>query len=468
IFANDITFSKNNPAPGEQFTVFAKITNSTALPATNVPVKFYRDTIFIGNDVIPAVGAFSSATISRSMSFAAEGFYPIKVWIDSSNTLGDINPLNNYAIRPIIVGSPNLPGGITVTTTASVQQCPQVKVLISGQANYFGTGSPTAVAGAEVTINTGTQTITTTTNSNGYFSYLLTGVTCGSAFTYNVSITDFTFTSSLVTNAIALPCPAPNACFPAPILGGAVLTSSSSPCANVAGSNGQVLIKLKYRERNLANFWNLFDEITKDTLRIFQDGVLIQTIGSADYSHGPGNEVNVPISVALLSTTATSITATLSYVYVEYLQIPSSIYHGNLIAMSHSGGVTINPVANQPDLTIQNFAQGSFTSFSFNDVNIKCVDAGAHTVKIYDSIPGGAVTLIDTRNIGSLAAGAAISISYSDPNIASGTHIIIVKTDADAAIGETDEGNNEARFTLVVPPSELTISKITTSPTNLS
>ncbi|RYE12035.1 MAG: hypothetical protein EOP51_32265, partial [Sphingobacteriales bacterium] len=203
-------------------------------------------------------------------------------------------------------------------------------------------------------------------------------------------------------------------------------------------------------------------------LRIFQDGVLIQTIGSADYSHGPGNEVNVPISVALLSTTATSITATLSYVYVEYLQIPSSIYHGNLIAMSHSGGVTINPVSNQPDLTIQSFAQGSFTSFSFNDVNIKCVDAGAHTVKIYDSIPGGAVTLIDTRNIGSLAAGAAIRINYSDPNIASGTHIIIVKTDADASIGETDEGNNEARFTIVVPPSELTISKITTSPTNLN
>ncbi|RYE04954.1 MAG: DUF1573 domain-containing protein, partial [Sphingobacteriales bacterium] len=84
IFANDITFSKNNPAPGEQFTVFAKITNSTALPATNIPVKFYRDTIFIANDVIPSIGAFSSATISRSMSFAAEGFYPIKVWIDSS------------------------------------------------------------------------------------------------------------------------------------------------------------------------------------------------------------------------------------------------------------------------------------------------------------------------------------------------------------------------------------------------
>jgi len=468
IFANDISFSKNNPLPGETFTVFARISNNTALPATNVPVKFYRDTILIDSDVIPAVNAFSNTTISRTLSFAAEGFYPIKVWIDSSNTLGDLNPLNNYAIRPIIVGSPNLPGGINVITTASVQQCPQVKVLISGTAIYFGTGSPTAVAGAEVTINTGTQTITTTTNANGVYSYLLTGVTCGGSFTYNVSITDFTFTSSLVTNAIALPCPAPNTCFAPPSMGGTFASSSSSPCSNVVGSTGAVSIRLKYRERNLANFWNAFDEIIKDTLRVFQDGVLIQTIGSADYSNGPGNEVIVPINVPLTSTTATTITATLSYVYVEYLQIPSSIYHGNYIAMSHSAGTTINPVASLPDLTIQSFAQTSFTSFGFNNANIKCVTAGAHTVKIYDSIPGGSITLIDTKNISSLAAGGAINISYSDPTISSGTHIIKIITDADGTVTETNETNNLFLFTIVVPPSELTVTKITTSPTDLN
>ncbi|RYE10021.1 MAG: choice-of-anchor D domain-containing protein, partial [Sphingobacteriales bacterium] len=76
IFANDISFSKNNPQPGEQFTVFARVSNNTALPAVNVPVKFYRDTILIASDIIPAVNAFSSTSISRTMSFAAEGFYP--------------------------------------------------------------------------------------------------------------------------------------------------------------------------------------------------------------------------------------------------------------------------------------------------------------------------------------------------------------------------------------------------------
>lgn len=468
IFANDITFSKNNPQPGETFTVFAKISNNTALPASNVPVKFYRDTILIDSDVIPAVNAFSSTTISRTLSFAAEGFYPIKVWIDSSNTIADINPLNNYAIRPIIVGSPNLPGGITVGGSATMQQCPQVKVFISGFANYYGTGSPTAVAGAEVTINTGTQTISTTTNANGYYSYLLTGVTCGGSFTYNVSITDFTFTSNLFTNAIALPCPAPNACTPPPSMGGTFATSSSNPCANIVGSTGAVSIRLKYRERNLANFWNAFDEIIQDTLRVFQDGVLIQKIGSADYSHGPGNEVTVPINVPLTSTTATSITATLSYVYIEYLQIPSSIYHGNYIAMSHSGGTTINAVANQPDLTLSNFSQPNYTSFSFSNANIKCVAAGAHTVKIYDSLPGGPVNLLDTRNIASLAANSNSSITYSDPAISSGTHFIKVVTDADATVSETNEANNVFVFTMVVAPSELTVTKITTAPTALN
>ncbi|MBC7937914.1 MAG: choice-of-anchor D domain-containing protein [Rhizobacter sp.] len=468
IFANDISFSKNNPLPGETFTVFARVSNSTGLPATNIPVKFYRDTILIGSDVIPAVNAFSNATISRTLSFAAEGFYPIKVWIDSSNTLSDINPLNNYAIRPVVVGSPNLPGGIALSTNATMQQCPQVKVFISGYANYYGTGSPAAVAGAEVTINTGTQIITTTTNSNGYYSYLLASVTCGSNFTYTASITDFTFTSNLVTHSISLPCPPASACVPPPSMGGMLGTSNTNPCANIVGSNGSVSFKLKYRERNLANFWNSWDQIIKDTLKIYRDGVLIETIVSADYTHAPGNEVIIPVNVPLTSTTATSITAELKYIYIEYFEIPSSYYHGNYNAMSHTGGVTINPVAAQPDLTIQGFAQTGFTSFSFNNANIKCVAAGPHSVKIFDSIPGGTLTLIDTRNFSSLSAGGTAGINYSNNNFSSGIHFIRVITDSEETVSETNEGNNSFSFMITVPPSELTVTKISTSPTDLS
>lgn len=468
LFANDISFSKNNPQPGETFTVSARISNNTALPATNVPVKYYRDTILIGSDVIPAVNAFSSATISRTLNFGAEGFFPIKVWIDSSNTLADINPLNNYAIRPIVVGSPNLPGGINVTTSATMQQCPQVKVLITGNANYYGTGSPQAVAGAEVTINTGTQVITTTTNSNGYYSYLLTGITCGGTFTYNVSITDFTFTSSLATGSIALPCPAPGACSPAPSMGGAYAIASSNPCANIVGGTGTVTLRLQYRERNLANFWNGWDEIENDTLKIFKDGVLIETHVAANHTNAPGNVVNYPVYFPLTSTTPSVYTAELKYVYVEYFQIPGAFYHGVRQQMSHTAGTTITPVDNKPDLTIQNFASTSFTSFKFNDANIKCVAAGSHQVKIYDSIPGGSFVLIDTRTVSSLAAGMATVINYSNSAITSGTHFIKVVTDANKTVAETDEANNEFIFTIVVPDAELTVTKLNTSPTELN
>ncbi|RZM09020.1 MAG: hypothetical protein EOO88_49395, partial [Pedobacter sp.] len=459
-----ISFSSNSISPGQTFTVFAQLHNNTAIPATNVPVKFYRDTILLGEQIVPAIAANSSTTVSRNLSFVADGFYPIKVWIDSLNTLNDINPLNNYAIRPVIVGTPQLPGSIEVTASQSIQQCPQLAVLVSGKASYILNGVDRGpVAGAEVTIITPTDTILTTTNSNGDYSYRLTAVTCGGQFEYRVVVTDFTFTSLPAIRQFNLPCPPPTACIPPPSMGGVLATVISTGCTNIVGGTGSLTIKLKYRERNLANFWCSWDEIIQDTLRIYRDGNLIQTIGSADYSHGPGNEVNVPINIPLTSTTPTTITATLSYVYVEYLQIPSSLYRGNHIAMSSSGSTSMQAEPNLPDLTIQNFVQPTFTSFRFNNANQRCVAAGAHTVQIYDSISGGPRTLIATRSITSLGAANATTISYSDPAITSGEHWIRVITDAGETITETDESNNNFLFRLFVPESELTVESLVSS-----
>lgn len=469
LFANDISFSKNNPAPGEVFTVTANITNSTALPATNVPIRFYKDTILIGSGVVAAVGAFGSATITHTLSFPADGFYPIKVWIDSSNTLGESNILNNYAIRPVIVGSPVLPGGITVTSNASLQQCPQLKVLITGSASYFGTASPTMVAGAAVTINTGSAVIHTTTDANGNYSHLLTGVTCGGSFTYTVSVTDFTFTSNTLTNALPAPCPAPNACgTPPPSNGGVLAAFSSTPCSNVAGSNAHMSFVLKYRERDINNMWSPFDEIRNDTLRVFQDGILIQTIGAADNSHGPGNEVTIPVSIPLNSTTPVNITGELSYTYVEYRQIPSSIYHGIRTAIVTSGGGTIHPEPNLPDLTIQDFSRTKFTSFSFKDVNIRCGNAGPHVVNVYDSIPNGAVTLIHTTTVNALSGGTGLTINFSNPGLTAGTHILKIVTDEANAVAEQTENNNVFLTEVIIPVPDLTVSTIKPSSTDLA
>ena len=289
IFANNITYSIANPTPGQSFSLTAMITNSTAVPAINVPVKFYKDTALLDSAVIPVVNPFSTASITKPFAFATEGFYPIKVYANPNQTLAESNYLNNYAIRPVIVGSPNLPGGITVTNTASIQFCPQLKIINTGQAIYYGTGLPTVVAGAQVTINTGAGVITTTTDVNGNFSYELTGITCGGNIAYTISITDFTFTSSLLTVSTNVPCPGPNACTQPPSQGGvAAAIATADPCANQVGSTTVVNCILKYRDQDINNMWRGFDRIINDTLKVFKDGVLIQTFVSADFSHARG------------------------------------------------------------------------------------------------------------------------------------------------------------------------------------
>ena len=468
IFANNISYSVTNPLPGQSFSLTAVITNSTAVPAVNVPVKFYRDTILLDSAIIPVVNPFTTASITQPFNFATEGFYPIKVYINPDQTLPESNYLNNYAIRPIIVGSPNLPGGITVTNTATIQICPQLKIINSGHAVYYGTALPTVVAGAQVTINTGAGIITTTTNVNGDFYYELTGVTCGGNIVYTISVTDFTFTSNTLTVSTNLPCPPPNACAQPPSQGGVTATSNPNPCANQVGNTATVNFVLKYRERNINNMWGLFDEIIKDTLKVFADGVLFQTYPSADYSHGPGNEVIVPVDFALASTSALVITAELKYTYVEYLQIPSSIYHGTWIPMVQTGGVTIHPVSNLPDLNIQQFMQTGFTAFQFLDVNKNCSTAGAHTVKVFDSIPGGSFVLIKTSSITSVAGKTGLVISYSDINMTAGVHFIKVITDTDGTVAEEDETNNEFITSITVPAPDLSVTKIINTPTALS
>jgi subtilase family serine protease len=468
IFANNLTYSAPNPYPGQPFTLSATVTNSTALPAINVPVRFYRDTILIDSAIIPVVNAFSTATITKPFVFATEGFYPIKVYVNPDQTLAESNYLNNYAIRPIIVGAPALPGGITVTNSASVQLCPQVKVINSGHAVYFGTGLPTVVAGAQVTINTGVGTITTTTDVNGNFSYDLTGVTCGGNTVYTISVTDFTFTSSLLTVSTNVPCPGPTACAQPPSQGGVVGSAPADPCASQVGSSPVVDFILKYRDRDINNMWGLFDQIINDTLKVFKDGVLFETFPSADFSHGPGNTVTVPVSILLNTPASVSITAELKYTYVEYFQIPSSIYHGERTDKVQTGGVTIHPASNLPDLVIGSFIQTGFTAFQFDDENLNCSVAASHIVHVFDSIPGGTLNLIKTSTVAPISGKSKVLISFSDVTMSPGIHFIKIITDDTGLVAEEKETNNQFITFITVPAPDLTVSTISSTPSAVS
>ncbi len=462
IFANDISFSKTNPLPGDLFTLSANITNSSAYTASNVPVKFYRDTILFDSAVIPVVGPFSTATIAKTMSFATDGFYPIKVWIDSARTLNESNVLNNYAIRPIVVGTVTLPGGIQVRdVSAVVQKCP-LRVVITGRADYYGTANPTAVAGAEVTINTGSQVYKTITNADGTFSYLLTNPACGGVLSFQVMVTDFTFTSLPKAGGAAVPCPGANDCVPV-IQPGINVTStfSSQPCAQTVGSTGGVNIVVTYRPRNLENFWCNWDQILKDTVKIYHNGVLIQTYTSADGTTSPGAVKNLPVNITLNATGPNVIEARQTYIYNEFYQIPDNFYKGLMIPMTGFGTTTLIAEPKLPDLTIQEFRQTSFRSFVYRDANIACDDAGQHTVRVYDSIPGsGTWVLLKEDVVAFLGARDARSFSFNGSSLAFGQHFIKIITDEEAGVTEMSEGNNQFVASIFIPMPDLTVGVI--------
>lgn len=476
LFASDISFSKSNPLPGESFTVAANITNNSAFTATNVPVSFYRDTILIGSTTIPSVGPFSVTVVSRTLSFGFEGFYPIKVWADPNATLGETNILNNYAIRPIIVGSPVLPGGINVSSSVSIQQCPNLKAIFTGTATYFGTSIASNVAGAEVTINTGTSILKTTTNANGNFTLVMENPPCGGNLTYTVSVTDFTFTSNTFTGQVNIPCPPVNACAPPPPNGGGGIGVSvvGSACSQVVGTNASANIVIRYRGRNIANMWSLWDKIWKDTVKVFNNGVLIETFYTNDIpdfgSAGtfPGAEKLIPVNIPLGTTGPNVITVVATYVYNEFFQNESYFYHGVFTPMTATGGTTIMAQPNQPDLTIEDFQQTGFRSFSFVNANKECVLAGSHIVRVVDVTTPGSPVLLQENTISSLSGGIGQRISVSVPTLSIGTHQILITTDVNNTVSETSETNNSITVTVVVPAPDLLVEKITTNSTNVA
>lgn len=475
IFANDISFSDNNPQPGTSFTMTATISNSANVPVTNIPIKIYEDTILIGSTTLSSVPANGSNSFNYNLSFAQEGFYPIKVWVDSSNTLGDNNVLNNYAIRPVIVGSPALPGGIEVTTQARRQECPELSVAIYGNAKYFGTGTNDKVAGAEVTINTGSQTFKTTTDANGNYVLVINGVTCGAGnFAYAVTVTDFTFTSTPVSNSISMPCPAPNACVPPtptpPPPPPVKIVPGGGNCGLMAGGNGSLDLTIKVRSRDINNMWSGWDEVMKNAkLRVFVDGVLLEE--KTFYQLFPGQEVTIiqPWKIPQ-STNPINIYVEFVYTYVEYEWIPNTAdVRPHYITYNVTKNITVTPKDNLPDLMLLNLHKKNNTTYQILDVNSGCGHAGQHVVRIYDG-----ANILKTVAVNSLSAGGTTPVQFDISSLSPGAHTITIVTDDDNEVLEINKSNNNFSFSLFIPYPDLFVTYVHTSPavpvagTNLS
>ncbi|MES2648388.1 MAG: CARDB domain-containing protein [Bacteroidota bacterium] len=444
IFADDITFSKPNPAVNEDFSVNATIHNNSPYAATEIPIRFYyKDSIYLFSDTIPFIDGNSSVSITRTLNFSPDGFYPIKVWIDSSNTLGEGNLLNNYASRPVIVGNFTVPGTIDIVSTATPDGCTKGKIIFSGKASYRGlnlAGTP-PVEGATVTITIPGyeqgRIITTHTNINGeWYVYDnpcaqdinpqdCSGYLCGVKYDYTVTVTDYTLTSPQFKSSVTRPC---------------------TPCVRIAqiqhgaGVNNCVLDRQAFTyDIGIANFE--IDQTTgqpicaptvyNDTINVYLDGVFkyqhtldsIVACGSASYNNAiEGLTVGEHV---------------LSYTHSYYNKLQQR-FEADIVTP-----FTVKPLL--ADLYIENIQKNGPRSFRFIDKNESCYPAGPHKIYLYDSLSGYTEkVLIDSFFVNSIPANSAVGLVYTNPDWQVGCHFVTLFTDAGKIVAETNENNNQS------------------------
>lgn len=451
VFASDIKFSKPNPAVNEDFTVSVTINNNSPYAAANVPLRFYyKDSLFLFNDTIPFIDGKTTATVSHTLNFSPDGFYPIKVWIDSANTLGEGNLLNNYASRPVIVGDFTVPGTIDIVQTAVPSGCLRGKVTYSGRATYRGlnlVGTP-PVEGAEVTINTPFVPLKTTTDINGNFYFYddpcsrevnpedCKGYECGVLYSYSIEITDFTLTSPLATGTVLRPC---------------------ENCERIGRLQQGIGVETCPKENKpilmtagIANFE--IDRITgericaptvyNDTITLYVNGQLVAThledsIASCDAKQYNYVIPGLPIGIHEVS---------MNHIYT---------LNNQRVEKASSGRFEILP--SLPDLSHKSFTSGRPTQFEVPITNkALCTGAGRFMVYLYDSLPGyREKILIDSMRVDTLIPTGAQVYVYNNPLWEPGCHNLTLVIDQANTIAELLENNNVYEFIFCVPKPDL-------------
>ena len=467
IFASDIVFSKTNPNVNELFSVTATINNNSPYPASNVEVRwYYKDSIFFSKDTIPFIDANSTASLTKPLSFSPDGFYAIKVWIDSLGTLGESNILNNYASRPVIVGIFTVPGAIDITANAAPTICNKGKVNFYGTAKYRGlnlSGTP-PVEGATVTLKIYAPDeqiflLHTDIKGNWFFRwdpcaiegnfFGCEGPGCGIPYNYTAEVTDFTLTSPLLQSNFTIPC------------------TSCTIVANIqhgAGVSGCIIENAPYTyNQSITNF--IYNDqgkkicaptVYKDTIEVYQNGLLVAThildsIKTCDAVSFTDSMPGIPEGAQTMSYTHTFYTAT---------GIRQEV---NIV----SNFVVLPAIT---DLVLEGINKTGLKSFEFKDKNRTCgIAAGPHIVYLYDSIPGYAEKLlIDSFVVNNIPANNAVSLSYNNSDWQLGTHYLTIITDFRNTVTELREDNNILLAQFYVQEPDITVKEIQNSSTALN
>ncbi|GJM31188.1 MAG: hypothetical protein DHS20C18_01890 [Saprospiraceae bacterium] len=439
IYANDITFSNDNPDPGTPLDVSATIHNDSDFDALDFVVRLvnqYNAQIY-PDITVPNLPAHSNTTVSWTITTPAEvSWNPMQVFIDFTNVIDEPNELNNQAIRPFVNGEYNLPGTIAIDAAATPQESEAGSsyITISGDAIYDGTAVPLSdpsVAGATVTftlLETG-QSFSTYTNSEGHFARSFQPPLTPGLYHVNGSITDFTLTGTFTATFVIQPGPCkPDLNCVFQLSDHSVLVGESATGSITVTNNGCAPSTIS----------SLLDVSGQNAAPIPSDALIPALNPGESYTYNFANSIQFNnVGTATLSAVADA-----NFVIVE------SSEQNNGCATS----VAVNPLL--PDITIGYIASGgqkyqcNEQGFTIRLNNIGGVGTGAfqverHIVRLSDDV----VEYSDIVPINNIAPGNYVYSSLSHQFLQTGNYRIDVFADIPTApdngvVAELNENNN--------------------------
>jgi len=199
IYASDITFSDDNPAVGEQVTLYARVHNNSFEALENVPVIFYVDEVVLDTLLVSQISAYGYSTVGIDHQFNQMGFYGIRARVLAPAGIEEWNESNNDAVRGLLVGPYAIPGQLVLVGTCTDTVYTNGPVVISGNVQYTEVTVPGPLQGGTVEMSipgTGRGATGHTNDSGSYY------ITCSAPpspgpYTVHVEVTDYTISTEV-------------------------------------------------------------------------------------------------------------------------------------------------------------------------------------------------------------------------------------------------------------------------------
>jgi len=444
IFANDITFSKRRPEPGEAITVTALVRNESDYAAQNFEVKLinqFSPTTVYPNQTVSYVAPRGTTLVSWNITTpAVPSWNPMQVRVDVTNLIAENNELDNDAVRPFVNGNYPVPGNIVTTASASpgaICSYPYTQwITLSGSAIYTDLAIPLpdpSVAGAtvDITITETGATYSGYTNSLGQYSIRFPAPVAVGTYHITGTTTDFTLEGQFTSQFSVVAC---NVCTLPD------LSVSLSPYSTTIVQGNPVNISATVTNSGQT-------ATTQNTV------LALSQTGGTPFAN---SQVTVPPLASGQSFTVSlgAVNFELPGNYVLYANADANQLI-NECSESNSGNAYVNVLPNLPDIIPVGGPSGTAyncpnPSTPFNLYNAGGIATGAFTAEV-QVIFGGNVVGTYQHSVPGIGFHQSYSFTVPHTYTQYGQYSYTIKADIPTSIGgvvtELNEINNEATYT---------------------